>query len=687
MAGLALGVLITACSTKQENDEAVQAIAFENMDSTYSPADDFFMFVNGKWVEKTAIPDDQGRWGSFNELRETNNEVVLNVLEKAAESGKYEEGSDQQKAADFYAIGMDSLLAEKVGIEPLMPHFEKIRSIESKESLQSYLQEQQQSGGGAFFSFSVFADLMNSSMNTAYLGQGGLGLPDKDYYFPEEERMVEIREKYVDHIARMMQFIGYTAEEAAQAAEKIMALETDLAAGSMNRREQRNIPALYNKFAVTDLPELSSSIDWPAYFESFEITNIDTIIVMQPKYFEAFEGVLASYSIDEWQKYLEWRLIDETANYLNHDIVAANFDFFGKELNGLEQMRSRWKRVLGTTNGFLGEAIGKLYVDEVFPPEAKEKAKEMVDFIILAYEDRINNLEWMSDSTKKMALKKLDAFTVKIGYPDKWKEYSGMEVSADPATASYIDNVIDASHYTYMKQVRKYGEEVDKQEWGMSPQTVNAYYNPLNNEIVFPAAILQPPFYNYKADAAVNFGGIGAVIGHEISHGFDDQGSRFDAEGNMVNWWKPEDKQQFDERSALLVKQFASYEPLEGVYVDGQLTLGENIGDLGGVNAALSGLQKYYGKYGRPEDIDGLTPEQRFFISWATIWRIKYRDEALRTQIKTDPHSPGMYRANGPLRNIPEFYAAFNVTENNEMYQPDSLRVVIWDKKSIKVQR
>jgi putative endopeptidase len=678
MAGLALGVLITACSTKQENDEAVQAIAFENMDSTYSPADDFFMFVNGKWVEKTAIPDDQGRWGSFNELRETNNEVVLNVLEKAAESGKYEEGSDQQKAADFYAIGMDSLLAEKVGIEPLMPHFEKIRSIESKESLQSYLQEQQQSGGGAFFSFSVFADLMNSSMNTAYLGQGGLGLPDKDYYFPEEERMVEIREKYVDHIARMMQFIGYTAEEAAQAAEKIMALETDLAAGSMNRREQRNIPALYNKFAVTDLPELSSSIDWPAYFESFEITNIDTIIVMQPKYFEAFEGVLASYSIDEWQKYLEWRLIDETANYLNHDIVAANFDFFGKELNGLEQMRSRWKRVLGTTNGFLGEAIGKLYVDEVFPPEAKEKAKEMVDFIILAYEDRINNLEWMSDSTKKMALKKLDAFTVKIGYPDKWKEYSGMEVSADPATASYIDNVIDASHYTYMKQVRKYGEEVDKQEWGMSPQTVNAYYNPLNNEIVFPAAILQPPFYNYKADAAVNFGGIGAVIGHEISHGFDDQGSRFDAEGNMVNWWKPEDKQQFDERSALLVKQFASYEPLEGVYVDGQLTLGENIGDLGGVNAALSGLQKYYGKYGRPEDIDGLTPEQRFFISWATIWRIKYRDEALRTQIKTDPHSPGMYRANGPLRNIPEFYAAFNVTENNEMFQPDSLRVVIW---------
>jgi putative endopeptidase len=426
------------------------------------------------------------------------------------------------------------------------------------------------------------------------------------------------------------------------------------------------------------LPELSSSIDWPAYFESFEITNIDTIIVMQPKYFEAFEGVLASYSIDEWQKYLEWRLIDETANYLNHDIVAANFDFFGKELNGLEQMRPRWKRVLGTTNGFLGEAIGKLYVDEVFPPEAKEKAKEMVDFIILAYEDRINNLEWMSDSTKKMALKKLDAFTVKIGYPDKWKEYSGMEVSADQATASYIDNVIDASHYTYMKQVRKYGEEVDKQEWGMSPQTVNAYYNPLNNEIVFPAAILQPPFYNYKADAAVNFGGIGAVIGHEISHGFDDQGSRFDAEGNMVNWWKPEDKQQFDKRSALLVKQFASYEPLEGVYVDGQLTLGENIGDLGGVNAALSGLQKYYGKYGRPEDIDGLTPEQRFFISWATIWRIKYRDEALRTQIKTDPHSPGMYRANGPLRNIPEFYAAFNVTENNEMYQPDSLRVVIW---------
>jgi len=671
----------SACSTTKgsESSEApVKAIAFENIDSAYSPAQDFFMFVNGGWIKNTEIPGDQGKWGSFNELRETNNEVVLEVLEKAIKSGAYDKKSDQQKAADFYAIGMDSLLAEKVGIKPLEPYLETIRAIKDKPALQAYLIEQQKTGGGAFFSFSVFADLMNSKINTAYLSQGGLGLPDKDYYFSDEERMVKIRGEYVPHIATMMQFIGYSAEEAKAASEKVMALETKLASGSMNLREQRNIPALYNKYAVADLGKLSGSIDWPSYFQAFGINSIDTLIVTQPKYFESFEEVLANTPIEDWKLYLEWRLIDGSANYLNYEIVKANFDFFGKELQGLEQLRPRWKRVLGITNGVLGEAIGKLYVDEVFPPEAKEKAKEMVDFIVLAYKERINKLDWMSDSTKAMAMKKLDAFTVKIGYPDKWKDYSEMEIDSDPATASYIGNVIKASEFTYMDEIKKYGKEVDKTEWGMSPQTVNAYYNPLNNEIVFPAAILQPPFYNYKADAAVNFGGIGAVIGHEISHGFDDQGSRFDAAGNMINWWKDSDKEQFDSRSKKLVDQYSAYEPLDGVHVDGQLTLGENIGDLGGINAAYTGLQKYYEKHGRPENIDGLTSEQRFFFSWATVWRIKFRDESLQTQIKTDPHAPGMYRANGPLTNMPEFHLAFGVEPGDKMFTTEDEGVVIW---------
>lgn len=678
---MASGVVafLAGCDKKTEQEaEKVQAINLSYMDSTVSPSDDFFQFVNGGWIKSTEIPGDQGRWGSFNELRENTNETVLKVLETAAASDKYAEGTDQRKAADFYAIGMDSILAERAGVKPLQLHFEQIASIENTTDLQKYLAKQQMMGGGAFFSFGILPDLKNSKVMAAYLFQGGLGLPDRDYYTKEDSKSKEIRVKYEKHIARILQLLGDSQEAAETQANNIMALETKLAEASMTNVEQRNIPALYNKMALSELANIAPSINWEAYLADLGVKDLDTLIVAQPKFIKEFEAIVKEASVTEWKEYLRWRLIDGASAYLNNDFVQTNFEFYSKELNGIEEMRPRWKRVLGTTNGALGEAIGKLYVDETFPPEAKEKAIEMVENIKLAFADRINALDWMSDSTKNKALEKLNALTVKIGYPDEWRDYSSLEVSADPEKSSYVQNLMNATKFEFDYQVAKLGKPVDKKEWGMSPQTVNAYFNPLFNEIVFPAAILQPPFYNYKADAAVNYGGVGAVIGHEISHCFDDQGSRFDAEGNLKNWWSDADLESFQSRTGKLVAQYDEFEPLDSVNVNGAFTLGENIGDLGGINAAYDGLQKHFEKEGRPELIDGLTPEQRFFMSWATIWRIKYKDEALRTQILTDPHSPGMYRANGPLSNLESFYTAFNVKEGDGMYRADSIRVKIW---------
>ena len=677
---LLLGAAFIACSPEQNTEvEETPAIVLDNMDTTISPADDFFGYVNGNWVANTEIPGDQGRWGSFNELREFNNDVVMDVLKRAAESGKYQEGSDQKKASDFFSVGMDSLLAENSGAKPVQKYLQQVDDIQSMEDLQKFMSLQQMYGGGAFFNFAVFQDLKQSSIMTTYLGQGGLGLPDRDYYTKEDAKSVEIREKYEAFVAKLLGLVtGEDDEMSVKNAAIIMSIETQLAEASMTNVEQRNIPALYNKMSISEIGELSPSFDWSAYLNDMGAIGIDTLIVMQPKFIKEFESIVTNTSMDNWKVYLKWTVVNGSANYLNSEVVKANFDFYGTELRGTKEMRPRWKRVLGNTNRFMGESIGKLYVDDAFPPEAKESAIEMVEYIKKAYATRIKNLEWMSDSTKEQALAKLATFTVKIGYPDKWRDYSKLEVKNGGEDASYMDNVMLASKFQFERNLDKLGKPVDKTEWGMNPQTVNAYYNPLQNEIVFPAGILQAPFYNYKADAAVNFGGIGAVIGHEISHGFDDQGSRFDPEGNMKNWWSEEDSKNFKERNGKLIAQFDAFEPLDSVHVNGEFTLGENIGDLGGINAAYDGLQLYMADHGRPEDIDGLTAEQRFFVSWATIWRIKYRDETLRTQVNTDPHSPGMYRANGPLQNLPAFYEAFNVQPGDGMYRADSVRVVIW---------
>jgi len=651
-------------------------INLEHVDSAVRPQDDFFKFVNGGWISKASIPPDQGRWGSFNELREFNNDAVLSVLKKAGENTeKYPEGTDQRKAADFYSIAMDSMLAEKAGISPLQPYIDQIENIKSKDDIQDYLVADIFTGGGAFFGFSVFPDLKNSKKMAGYVESGGIGLPERDYYLNDDAKSKETREKYKAYLANLFKLSGEA--NATAKGTTVLKLETQLAAKMLSKEDRRNPTLQYNPKSIADLSKLVPSVNWKKYFSDLKVDE-DTLIVTEPKFLEEYEKVVSSYSLDDIKTYLKAALLRGAAPLLNNAFVAESFDFNSRYLRGTDKMRPRWKRVLDVTDGFLGEAIGKLYVDENFPPEAKQKALDMVENIKLAFADRLKSLDWMSDSTKEMALKKLSTFNVKIGYPDKWKDYSGLKVDKSPEKASYFSNVVAAARFQVEEEISKLGKPVDKTEWVMTPQTVNAYYNPLFNEIVFPAGILQPPFYNYKADEAVNYGGIGAVIGHEISHGFDDQGSQFDAEGNLKNWWAEKDLALFREKGKAYVEQYNKYEPLPGVFVQGQFTLGENIGDLGGIVMAYEGLQRFYKTNKKPGLIDGLTPEQRFFISWGTIWRIKFKDEFLRTQVLTDPHAPGMYRANGPLTNFEPFYDAFNVKEGDKMFRPDSARVKIW---------
>jgi len=672
------GAVLLSCSTKQETKlpEGV-GINLAYMDTTVKPSDDFFKFVNGGWITKNNIPADLGAYGSFTELRENNQKVLLEILRKAGANDQYKDGSDQRKAADFYTVGMDSVMAERAGVSVLKPYFEQISAIQNKKDIQEYLEQDVLRGGSVFFNMAVFPDLKRSDRMAAYITSGGIGLPERDYYLKSDEKSKEIRQRYVQHLTNLFVLAGDDAAAAKKQAELVLDLETRLAKNMLSKEDSRDPYKSYFPKAIGELAKLAPAIDWKDYFKSLDI-DVDTVIVTEPAYLQEYNKIVNDMKLADVKTYLRAGLLRSAAPYLHHDFVQESFDFNQKYLTGVEQMRPRWKRVLGTTNNLIGEAIGQLYVDETFPPEAKAKAQEMVENIKLAFADRIKQLDWMSDSTKEMALKKLSTFHVKIGYPEKWIDYSALEVSKDPEEASYFGNVINANVFESKRQIAKLGKPVDREEWEMTPQTVNAYYNPLFNEIVFPAAILQPPFYDYRADEAVNYGGIGAVIGHEISHGFDDQGAKFDAEGNLKNWFTEKDLSSFEERGKNLAKQFDQYEPLPGVFVQGQFTLGENIGDLGGITAAYEGLQRHLREHGDPGLIDGYTPEQRFFISWATIWRIKYRDETLRTQVLTDPHSPGMFRANGPLTNFPPFYEAFNVKEGDKMYRPDSSRVKIW---------
>ncbi|MDC7995107.1 M13 family metallopeptidase [Altibacter sp. HG106] len=681
MLAVAATLIVVSCNDKEKNmaanaDEGPRGIILANMDTTVSPKADFYNYVNGTWMKNTEIPDDQVRWGGFNVLRKKTDQDVLNILAKAQESDAYAANTDQAKAIMLFETELDTVARDEAGIQPLQPALDKIASISSVEEFQKVMTENATTVSQPFMGIAAFSNPNNSAMNAAYITPGGLGLPDRDYYTNDDPASQKIRQQYVDHITRMLQFLGDSEAEARSQAETILAFETTLAEPRLDKVARRDFRNFNNPRSMAQVQEMVPAIQWEQAFDDLGVEKeLDTVMVMQPAYMETLQNVLAEGDIDTWKTVMRWQTLNDAAGMLTTEIEKANWDFYSKTLNGTKKQRPADERALRTINGSVGEALGKLYVDEMFPPEAKAKAENMIANVIAAYKERIQNLEWMSDSTKIKAVEKLDKFTVKIGYPDKWKDYSSMAVTPEN---SYYENRIAVNQWLLEDNLSRINEPVDRTEWGMSPQTVNAYFNPFNNEIVFPAAILQPPFYDYKADEAVNYGGIGAVIGHEISHAFDDSGSRFDAEGNLVNWWTEQDLEEFTKRGTALADQYSSVEVLDSVFINGKFTLGENIGDLGGLLGAYDGLQRFYEENGRPGKIDGFTPEQRFFMSWATVWRTKQREESLREQVKTDPHSPGRYRATEPLKNIDAFYEAFGIEPGDPMYVAPENRVRIW---------
>lgn len=669
---------VAQTEVKKETKKETPGINTNYMDTSVDPADDFFRYVNGTWLDKTEIPADRTRWGSFDELRKNTDDDVMAILKEALADETIDPNSDQGKALSLYKSVLDTVSRNKQGVSPLRPYLAKIDKIQNANDVVALITEFEPQGGGGFFGTYIYTDAKNSTRNVVYLGTGSLGLPDRDYYVSDAEDTKEKREKYVAHVTRMLQFLGDSEATAKTSAEQILALETKMAESMLDRVERRDRRKTYNPMTIAELSAITPSVNWNDYLTGVGIGKLDSIVVSQPKYMKQVESILKEGDVASWKSYLRWTLLNGSAGLLSTEIADANWEFYGKTLRGALQQRPAEERALATVNGRLGEALGKLYVAKKFPPEAKAKAKAMIANVMRAFENRIDNLPWMTPSTKENAKLKLNKLTVKIGYPDKWKDYSKLKVTSPENGGTYFENSKQYALWSHQKNLDKLGKPVDKTEWGMSPQTVNAYFNPSNNEIVFPAAILQPPFYDYKADEAVNYGGIGAVIGHEISHGFDDSGSRYDSNGNLVNWWSDEDLKQFTQLGDALATQYSNLQPLPGIYVDGKFTLGENIGDLGGVNAAYDGLQIYLKENGNPGLIDGFTPEERFFISWATIWRTKMRDEAIKSRVKTDPHSPGMYRASEPLKNMDAFYSTFDVKEGDGMYLKPEDRVKIW---------
>mgnify|MGYP001792416460 FL=1 len=655
--------------------EKIPGIVLENMDTTVSPKEDFYNYVNGNWMKTTQIPEDRTRWGGFSVLRKSTDADVLQILADAKASGQYDATTDQAKALAIFDSKLDTVARDKAGITPLQPALEAIAGIKDLNDLQTVLATNP-SVNSPFFGLSVFPDLNNSKMNAVYMGPAGLGLPERDYYLEADDKSKEIRGEYKKHIVKMLQMLGDSEEEAIAASEKILALETVLAEPRLNKVQRRDVRNLNNPKTIAEADEMLSNVDLKKMIQDIGATKpFDTLFVTQLDYTRVLNDFLKTTPIEDLKTLVRWDTFNSAAGRLTTAIETANWEFYSNYLRGAEKQRPADERALATVNRSVGEALGQLYVDAKFPPEAKAKAEKMIDNVIEAYKVRIQKLDWMGDSTKIKAIEKLNKFTVKIAYPDQWEDYSSMAVSGDK---TYFDNMVAVDQWRLEDTFSNIGEPVDKSKWSMSPQTVNAYFNPLNNEIVFPAAILQPPFYNYTADEAVNYGGIGAVIGHEISHAFDDSGARFDADGNVKNWWSEEDLVAFTERGDSLAAQYDKVEVLPELFVNGKFTLGENIGDLGGVLSAYDGLQRHFEENGRPETIDGFTPEQRFFMSWATIWRTKIRDEALRTQIKTDPHSPGQVRAIQPLLNVEAFYDAFGIQEGDSMYLSPEDRVQIW---------
>ncbi|MEW6653761.1 MAG: M13 family metallopeptidase [Bacteroidota bacterium] len=645
----------------------------KNLDKTANPAQDFYQFAVGGWVKNNPIPDDQVRWGAFTMLAEQNNVILKKIIEDASSNQTWGKGTAKQKIGDFYAVAMDSARIERLGYKPIVTDLKKIDALKDKNEMLKYLAQEYVNGSSMLFNFGVTVDAKKSELYTALLSQGGLGLPDVEYYTKDDARSKEIRQKYSSHVANMFMLIDVVPQIAADYSKTIMNIEGKLAAASNTRLENRDPLKTYNKMTLDNLMKISGTFDWKTYFELIGLPNLELLVVSQPKFFSKLGSTIDEVSLNDWKVYLKWNLLRSSANALSSSFVNERFDFTQRFLNGAKAMQPRWKRMVQAVNGSLGELLGQLYVAENFPPEAKQRAKEIVDNLLVAMGESIKGLQWMSDETKKQALVKLSTFGVKIGYPDQWKDYTELEIVRD----SYYKNLERVGAWSRKQNLAKLGKPVDKQEWFMSPQTVNASYSPTKNEITFPAGILQPPFFNLNADDAINYGAMGAVIGHEISHGFDDQGRKFDEKGNIRDWWTKEDNEKFQARAKKLVNLYNGFVVVDTFKVNGALTLGENIGDLGGLTVSYAAF-KNSGQYKKNEMIDGFTPAQRFFLGWAQVWATNARDEFLKSQVKTDVHSPSVQRVNGPLMNMPEFFDAFDVKHGDKMRSADDKIVKIW---------
>jgi len=640
------------------------------LDANVKPGDDFFAYVNGKWVEETEMPGDKARYGAFDILRDESQDHVKAIIEMSA-TGDFAKGSDEQKVGDLYKSYLNMEARDARGAEPLQPELERIAAISSHEDLAVYFAEANRRGYGMPLALGQFSDMKNPEFYGIYVFQAGLGLPDREYYLTEDDKSAELRSKYVAHIARMFDLASLA--DGAAAADTIMALETRLAEKQMKKEDTRNPAANYNKVATAELSGVMPKFNWDGYLAAAGIAGTDGLILYMTDYMRALDEIIADTDLDTWKTYLGWAALNGAAESLNADLDKQNFEFYGKTLSGTEEQREAWRRAVDTVNGGLGEVVGKVYVKNHFPPEAKERMLALVGNLINAYEKSIKELEWMGEETKVEALDKLSKFTPKIGYPDEWRDYSAIEIEND----DLFGNLASVTAAAYQRELDRQGGPVDRGEWEMTPQTVNAYYHPMLNEIVFPAAILQPPFFDLGADDAVNYGAIGAVIGHEIGHGFDDQGSSFDGDGVLRDWWTDEDRAEFKKRTDRLVGQYSAFKPFDDLSVNGEFTLGENIGDLGGISIGLLAYNMSLNGEEAPV-IDGLTGVQRVFLGFGQVWRAKIRDEELRRRIAIDPHSPPVYRTNGPVRNVPEFYEAFNVSEGDALYLAPEDRVKIW---------
>lgn len=662
LSALTLLALAAACKSTSSST----GLALADMDRSVAPGQDFYRFVNGGWLARNPVPADESSWGVFDEIQKQNELVLREILEERAAAGEL-----NAKLATFYASGMDEAAIEAAGLTPLAGEFAAIDALGGTADMPALFARLTRAGSSVPFGLMVFADLTDASQNLLYLAQDGMGLPEKDYYLRDDADSVALREQYRAHIGRMLALLGDAQAEAHAAA--ILALESELARNGYGALDFRDPAKLANKISMSDLAALAPGFDWTAYLMALGLDGLQPVNVVAPDYFRALDGLLAARPIEEWKAFLRWHLVRSQADYLPRAFEEESFAFFGRTLGGAQEQRPRWKRVIAGVGGNLGEALGQLFVERTFSPVAKERCALMVDDLLAAFRVRLEQLDWMSDETRARALAKLAAFKTKIGYPDRWRDYSGLALGR----GSYVENHMRATAFELAWNLAKAGQPVDKSEWGMPAYIVNAGYNPTNNDITFPAGILQPPFFSEHYDDALNYGAMGAVIGHEITHGFDDEGSRFDAEGNFANWWGEADRTEFERRAAVVEAQFSGYVAVDDLKVNGKLTLGENLADLAGLTIAYDALMLRQANQ-RVAPIDGFTPAQRFFISWARAWRSNDTPESLRLQVQTNPHSPANLRALGPLSNLQAFQDAFGLPDDSPMLRPRGERAQVW---------